>query len=326
MPTITKTRAVFGAVLCASVTAPASAAEQQYPSRPVRIVVPFAPGGPADVVARLVASKLTESYGQTIVVDTRPGAGSNIGTGLVAKAAADGYTILHTSSAFAVNPTLYAKIPYDPFKDFQPLTCAGSAPNLLAVYPGLPAKSVAELIELVRSQPGKHNYSSPGAGTTPHLSGEMFRMAFKLDLRHIPYGGAAPQVLAMISGQVPIGFAATPSFAQQVLTGQLRGLAVTADKRISALPDIPATGELGIKGLTGDTFLGFFERAGTPPPVLTRLHGDITRALAMPDVRERMAVVGWEPCSNSPEQFSDQVKSDIQRWGNVIREAAIKVD
>ena len=179
--------------------------------------------------------------------------------------AADGYTILLSSSAFTVNPTLYAKIPYDPFRDFQPLTCAGNSPNMVAVHPNLAAKTLPQLVELVKSQPGKHSYSSPGAGTTPHLSGEMFRMAFNLDLRHVPYGGAGPQVLSMIGGQVPIGFASVPSFAQQVKAGQLRGLAVTAEKRMSALPDIPSTGELGMKGLTGDTFQGVFARAGTPP-------------------------------------------------------------
>lgn len=326
MKTNIQTRALLGTVLLVWAGAPASAAEQQYPARPVRIIVPFAPAGGSDIVARMVAQKLTESFGQTVVVDNRPGAGANIGIGLAAKAPADGHTILLSSSAFTVNPTLYAKIPYDPFRDFQPLTCAGSSPNILAVHPGVPVKSVNELVELVRSQPGKHNYSSPGAGTTPHLSGEMFRMAFKLDLKHVPYGGAGPQVLAMIGGQVPIGFASVPSFAAQVKAGQLRGLAVTADKRITALPDIPATGELGIKGLTGDTFQGLFARVGTPKAIISRLHAEITKALASPDVRERMGTLGFEPCSNSPEDFSAQVKSDIERWGKVIRDAGIKAD
>lgn len=299
---------------------------QQYPSRPVRIVVPFAPAGGSDVIARLLAQKLTEAFGQHVVVDNRPGAGANIGIGIAAKAPADGYTILLSSSAFTVNPTLYAKIPYDPFGDFQPLTCAGSSPNILAVHPSLPAKSVAELIDLVRSQPGKHNYSTPGAGTTPHLSGEMFRIAYKLDLRHIPYGGAGPQVAAMIGGQVPIGWASVPSFAPQVKSGQLRGLVVTADKRTPALPDVPGTGELGIKGLTGDTFQGVFARAGTPKAIISRLHGELAKALALPDVRERLGAIGFDPCANSPEAFTAQVKSDIERWGRVIREAQIKAD
>jgi tripartite-type tricarboxylate transporter receptor subunit TctC len=299
---------------------------QHYPARPLRIIVPFPPGGGSDVIARLIAQKLTESFGQQVVVDNRPGAGANIGIGLAAKAAADGYTILLASSAFTVNPTLYAKIPYDPMGDFHPITCAGSSPNMLAVNPAFPAKTLPELVELVRSQPGKHNYSSPGAGTTPHLSGEMFRMAFKLDLRHVPYSGAGPQVLSMLGGQVPIGFASVPSFAAQVKAGQLRGLAVTADKRMAALADVPATGELGISGLTGDTFQGVFARAGTSQAIVSRLHAEITKALALPDVREKLGAIGFEPCSNLPAAFAEKVKTDIERWGKVIRAAGIKAE
>lgn len=314
------------AMIVATLAFAGAAAAQQYPSRPLRIIVPFAPGGASDVVARLLAAKLTDSLGQTVVVDNRAGAGANIGIGLAAKAPADGHTLLVASSAFTVNPTLYSKPSYDPFRDFQPLTCVGSSPNILAVHPSFPAKSVKELIDLVRSQPGKHNYSSPGAGTTPHLSGEMFRIALKLDLRHVPYGGAGPQIQSLIAGQVPIGFASVPSFAPQVKAGALRGLAVTADKRISALPDVPAITEAGLKGMEADTFQGVFVPAGLPKPVFTRLHGAIMKALASPDVRERLLAIGMEPVANSPEEFAAQVKSDIARWGKVIREANIKVD
>jgi tripartite-type tricarboxylate transporter receptor subunit TctC len=314
------------AVVILANAACASADAQQYPARPLRIVVPFAAGGASDVVARLLAQKLTESLGQPVIVDNRPGAGANIGIGIVAKAPPDGYTLLVSSSAFTVNPTLYSKIPYDPYKDFQPLTCVGSSPNILAVYPAFAAKSVKELIELVRSQPGKHNYSSPGAGTTPHLSGEMLRIAFKLDLRHIPYGGAGPQVQSLISGQVPIGFASVPSFAPQVKAGQLRGLAVTADNRVAALPEVPAMGELGIAGMSGDTFQGVLVPAGTPKQITGRLYADIKKALAAAEVRERLITIGFEPIGNSPEQFAAQISSDIARWGKVIRDAQIKAD
>jgi tripartite-type tricarboxylate transporter receptor subunit TctC len=314
------------AVVILANAACASADAQQYPARPLRIVVPFAAGGASDVVARLLAQKLTESLGQPVIVDNRPGAGANIGIGIVAKAPPDGYTLLVSSSAFTVNPTLYSKIPYDPYKDFQPLTCVGSSPNILAVYPAFAAKSVKELIELVRSQPGKHNYSSPGAGTTPHLSGEMLRIAFKLDLRHIPYGGAGPQVQSLISGQVPIGFASVPSFAPQVKAGQLRGLAVTADKRVAALPEVPAMGELGIAGMSGDTFQGVLIPAGTPKQITGRLYADIKKALAAAEVRERLITIGFEPIGNSPEEFAAQISSDIARWGKVIRDAQIKAD
>src|SRR4051812_47243431 len=284
-----------------------AAAAQQYPTRPLRIVVPFAAAGGSDIVARLVGQKLGESLGQQVIIDNRPGAGANIGIGIAAKSPPDGYTLLVASSAFTVNPTLYTKIPYDPFRDFYPLTCLGSSPNILAVNPQLPAKSVKELVELVRSQPGKHNYSSPGAGTTPHLSGEMFRIAFKLDLRHIPYGGAGPQVQSLISGQVPIGFASVPSFAAQGKAGQLRGLAVTAEKRMSALAEVPAMGELGYPAMIGDTFQGLFARAGTPPAIVAKLHEHVLKALAAPDVRERMSTLGFDIVGNTPAQFAAQV-------------------
>ena len=303
-----------------------AAAAQQYPNRPLRIVVPFAAAGGSDIIARLIGQKLAESLGQPVIVDNRPGAGANIGIGIAAKSPPDGYTLLVSSSAFTVNPTLYSKIPYEPFRDFYPLTCLGSSPNLLAVSPQLPVKTVKELVDLVRSQPGKHNYSSPGAGTTPHLSGEMFRIAFKLDLRHVPYGGAGPQVQSLVGGQVPIGFASLPSFAPQVKAGQLRGLAVTADKRASALPDVPAMGELGISGMVGDTFQGMLVPAGTPRAITSKLHEHIIKALAAPDVRERMATLGFDIVGNTPEQFAAQIKSDIARWGAVIRQAGIKAD
>ncbi len=305
---------------------PAMAADPQYPSHPLRIVVPFAPGGASDVVGRLLAQKLGESMGQTVVVDNRAGAGANIGIGVAAKAQPDGYTLLIASSAFAVNPSLYTKIPHDPFRDFQPVTCVGSSPNILAVNPAFPAKSVKELIELVRSQPGKHNYASTGTGTTPHLSGEMFRLAFKLDLTHVPFNGAGPELLAMVSGQVPIGFASVPSFAPQIKAGQLRGLAVTADQRTAALPEVPAMGELGIAGMAGDTFQGLFVPAGMPKPVFARLHSEIMKALARPDVRERLVAIGFDPIGNSPQEFAAQVKTDIAKWRKVIQEVGIKAD
>ena len=316
----------YAAALSTGIALPLAAAEPPYPSHPLRIIVPFAPGGASDVVGRLLAQKLGESMGQTVVVDNRAGAGANIGIGIAAKSPADGYTLLVATSAFAVNPSLYAKAPYDPFRDFQPITCVGSSPNILAVHPAFPAKSVKELIELVRAQPGKHNYASTGTGTTPHLSGEMFRLAFKLDLNHIPFNGAGPELQAMVSGQVPVGFASVPSFAPQVKAGQLRGLAVTADTRTAALPDVPSMGELGIPGMAGDTFQGLFVPAGLPKPVFARLHKEIMQALARPDVRERLAGIGLDPVGNSPPEFAAQIKADIAKWRKVIQDVGIKAD
>ena len=317
---------LFFLTAAAATALPAAAQQQPFPTKPLRIIVPFAPGGASDVIARILAAKLTDSLGQTVVVDNRPGAGANIGIGLAAKSAGDGYTLLVASSAFTVNPTLYAKPPYDALKDFQMVTCVGTAPNMVAVHPSHPAKSVKELIDLVRAQPGKHNYSSPGAGTTPHLSGEMFRLAFKIDLRHIPYNGAGPQIQSLAGNQVPIGFASVPSFAAQVKAGTLRGLAVTAEKRMSLLPDIPAMGELGYKGMEADTFQGVFAPAGIPKPILTRLHGDIMKAMQAQDFRDRLTAIAMIPVGNTPEQFTAQVKADIARWAAVIRDSGIKAD
>jgi tripartite-type tricarboxylate transporter receptor subunit TctC len=302
------------------------ACAQAWPTKPLRIIVPFAPGGASDVIARIMAAKLTDTLGHTVVVDNRPGAGANIGIGIAAKSPADGYTLLVASSAFTVNPTLYAHPPYDALRDFQMVTCVGSSPNMVAVHAAHPAKSVKELIELVRSQPGKHNYSSPGAGTTPHLSGEMFRLAFKIDLRHIPYGGAGPQIQSLLGAQVPIGFASVPSFAPQVKAGTLRGLAVTADKRMALLPDVPSTNELGYKGLEADTFQGMFAPAGVPKPIIARLHGDLMKIMATQDVRDRFTAIAMAPVGNTPAEFTVQVKADIARWGKVIRDSGIKVD
>jgi tripartite-type tricarboxylate transporter receptor subunit TctC len=317
-------------LLCAALLAGSAiafgAAAQPYPSRPLRIIVPFPPGGASDVIARLLSARLTESLGQTVIVDNRPGAGSNIGIGLAARSPADGHTLLVVSSAFTVNPSLFANPPYDALRDFQMVTCVGSAPNMVAVHPGHPAKSVKELIELVRAQPGKHNYSSPGTGTTPHLSGEMFRLAFKIDLRHIPYAGAGPQIQSLLGAQVPIGFASVPSFASQIKAGTLRGLAVTAEKRMALLPDVPSTGELGYKGLEADTFQGVFAPAGVPKPIIARLHGDLMKIMASQDMRERLTAIAMTPVGNTPAEFTEQVKADIVRWGKVIREGGIKVD
>ncbi len=312
------------ALFLSAATLPAFA--QPYPAKPLRIIVPFAPGGASDVIARILAGKLTESLGQTVVVDNRPGAGANIGIGIAAKSAADGYTLLVASSAFTVNPTLYANPPYDALKDFQMITCIGSSPNMVAVHPSHPAKSVKELIELVRAQPGKHNYSSPGAGTTPHLSGEMFRLAFKLDLRHIPYNGAGPQIQSLLGNQVPIGFASVPSFASQVKAGTLRALAVTAEKRMALLPDVPSMGELGYKGMEADTFQGVFAPAGIPKAIFARVQGDILKAMNTQDMRDRLTAIAMIPVGNSPDEFTAQVKADIARWGKVIRESGIKID
>jgi tripartite-type tricarboxylate transporter receptor subunit TctC len=302
------------------------AAAQQYPTHTVHMIVSFAAGGPSDLVGRVVAQKLGESLGQPVVVENKPGAGANIGIGFVARAPADGYTILVASSAFTVNPSLYAKVPYDPFKDFVPVTCVGSSPNLIVVHPSLPAKNVKELIALVRAQPKQFNYGSPGTGTTPHLSGEMFRLALGLDMTHIPFNGAAPEVQALLSGQLPIGFASLPSFAPMVKAGKLRAIAVTANARAASLPDVPSTEEEGLHGMEADTFQGIFVPAGTPHAIVQRLHAEIVKGIAQPDARERLAAVGLNPIGNSQEEFAAQIRADVAKWGRIIRTLDIKAE
>src|SRR5690242_17232832 len=321
------------ALVCAAVLLAAGASQAQnapgkasgYPERAVKVIVPFAAGGPTDTMARLLAQKLTERFGKQFFVEDQPGAGGNIGMGNAAKAAPDGYTILIVSSSFVVNPSLYTKIPYDPYKDFAPVTKAGDSPNVLVVNPSVPAKSVKELIDLVRANPGKYNFASPGIGTTPQLSGELFKLTLKLDLVDVPFNGAAPAIQSTVAGHTPIAFAAMPPTTQHVKEGQLRALAVTSNKRSAALPDVPTLAEAGLKNQESDTMQGVLVPAGTPQPIIELLHREIARIVALPDVKERFDALGFEPVANSPAEFAAQIKAEIAKWGKVIAAAHIKV-
>jgi tripartite-type tricarboxylate transporter receptor subunit TctC len=305
----------------------ASAAfSQTYPDRAVRVIVPFAAGGPTDVMARILAQKLADDLGKPFFVENHAGAGGNIGMGMAATAAADGYTILVVSSSFVVNPSLYPKIPYDPFKDFIPVTVAGASPNVLVVHPSIPAKTVKELVDLIRSSPGKYNFASPGVGTTPHLSGELFRLSLDLDLVHIPFPGAGPAIGSAVGGHTPIAFTALPPAVPHVKAGNLRALAVTSSKRSSALPDVPTLAEAGLPGQEADTLQGVLVPAGTPKEIVDLLYREIVKIVALPDVKERFAALGFEVIANSPDQFTAQIKVEIEKWGKVIRDAKIKAE
>lgn len=306
-------------------TAPAAAADK-YPSKPVRVVVGFAPGGPTDVMARLLSIKISESLGQQFVVENRVGAGGNISIGLVAKSAPDGYTVLFVSSAFVVNPSLYSSIPYDPYKDFEPVTKAGTSPNALVVNPAVPAKTPKELIEVIRANPGKYSFATAGMGTTPDLAGELFRMAYKLDAVRVPFNGAAPAFASTMSGQTPIAFGALPPAAEMIKSGQLRALAVAAPRRSPMLPDVPTMAEAGIPDQESETWQGVFVPAGTPRPIVDLLRAEILKALAQPDVKQRMAETGFEAIGNTPEQFTTEIRQEIEKWAKVIRAAGIKVE
>ncbi len=295
-----------------------------YPMHPVRIIVPFAPGGPTDVLARLIAQKLFQNLGQQFYIENQAGAGGNIGMRAAARSAPDGYTIVFVSTSYVVNPSLYEKIPYDPFKDFAPVTMAAVAPNVLVINPSIPAKDVKELIAFLKANPGKYNFASAGVGTTPHLSGELFKLSQGLDLVHVPFNGSGPAIQSALAGHTPIAFTVLTPAVSQVREGKLRALAVTTRQRSPALPDVPTIAEAGLKDQEADTMQGILVPAGTPKPIIDLLHREIAKVMALPDVKERLAVLGFDAVANTPEQFAAQIKTDIVKWGKVIRDANIK--
>jgi len=294
-----------------------------YPDKPVKIVVPFAPAGPTDVMARLIAQKLSESLKQQFYVENHPGAGGNIGMTQVAKSAPDGYTILVASSSYVVNPSLYAKNPYDPFKDFTPVTLAAASPNILVVNADFPAKSVKELVDLIKKEPGKYNYAMPGTGTTPHLAGELFKLSFKLDLATVPFNGAGPAIQSAVAGHTPIAFTALPPTAPQVQAGKLRGLAVTSAKRSPALPDVPTMTEAGVTGQESETMQGILLPAGTPKEIVDLLYREIAKTMILPDVKEKCAQLGFDPVADKPDEFAAYIKKEVDKWSKVIKDANI---
>jgi tripartite-type tricarboxylate transporter receptor subunit TctC len=315
--------AMLGAGICHAQNAPA--AKEAYPTRPVRIIVPFAAGGPGDLIARLIAQKLSEGLGKQFYVDNQGGAGGNIGMGMAARATADGYTIMIASSTFMINPALYGKVPYDPIKDFDPVTVAATTPNVLVVHTSVPATNVKQLVELVRA--GKYtNYATPGAGTPSHLSGELFKLALKLDLTAVPFHGGGPMIQSVLGGHTPIAFSSLPPAASMIREGQVRALAVTTGKRVSLLPTVPTLAEQGYPNQEGDTPQCILVPAGTPKEIVALLNREILRIIALPDVKEKFAAIGFEPIGTTPQEFAARIKTEVPRWAKIIREANIKVD
>jgi tripartite-type tricarboxylate transporter receptor subunit TctC len=294
-----------------------------YPDHPVKIIAPFTAGGPSDLVARLLADKLSASLNQQFYVENRPGAGGNIGMAEVARSAHDGYTILVASSSYVVNPSLYVNNPYDPFKDFAPVSLAGASANILMVHPSLPAKTVKDLVALLQANPEKYAIANSGLGTTPQLAAELFKLNFKLDQPSVPYAGGAPAVQATLSGQTQIGFANLTPAAPQILGGNLRGLAVTALKRSEALPDVPTMLEAGVQGQESETMQGVFVPAGTPPDIVALLNREIVKAMAMPDVQAKCKQVGLDVVADSPTEFAAYIKKEVDKWHKVIVDAKI---
>jgi tripartite-type tricarboxylate transporter receptor subunit TctC len=306
-----------------AVLAASTAWGQAYPTRPVRVLVSAAAGGPSDVIGRIVAQKLSERLGQQFYVENIPTGAGNVAVGMVAKAAPDGYTLLSPTSAVVINPSLYSNLSYDTLRDFAPVTLAAASPHVLTVNPDLPVHTVQELIALVKANPGKYSYASPGTGTTGQLAGELFRVSLGLDLIHVPFNGAAPAVLSTIGGHTPIMFSALPSAAANIKDGKLRALAVTSAKRYPEFPDVPTLAEAGVPDQVSEFIACILAPAGTPKPVIDTLYREIARMIVLPDVKERLAAIGFTPVANTPEEFGVELQAEVARWAKVIRDAKI---
>ena len=309
----------------ALIVAAAVAQGTAYPAKPVRIVVPSSPGGGTDILARVLAQKLSESQGQQFVVENRPGAGQVIGIEAVARSAPDGYTLLMAASAIVINEVLYAKPPYDTLRDFVPVTLGASLPNILVVYPALPVKSVRELIALAKARPGQLNYSSAGSGTSPHLSMELFRLMAGITLTHVPYKGTGPATVDLVAGQVQLSMPNVLTALPQIKGGKLRGLGVTSAKRATGLPDIPAIAET-LPGYEAIQWYGLLAPAGTPREIVNKVQAETARILVLPEVKARLAADGADAVGNRPEEFAAYIRTEIAKWGKVAKAGGIKLE
>ena len=319
-------RIVLAALPAAFALLAPHASAQQYPTRPVRVIVPFAAAGPTDYIARIVAQKLTEAWGQQFVVDNRAGAGGNIGMGIAASAPADGYTLLFVSSSLMVNPSLYKTVPYDPHKSFAPISNIAASPHVFFTHPSQPVKSIAELIAAVKKDPKKYSISSPGIGTVPHLSSALLGLDAKIDLVIVPYGGGGPSLMAVVGNQIPFGCQAIPPVTPHIKAGRVRALALTSEKRSEIAPDVPTMAELGFKGHEADTISGMLVTAGTPAAIVKKLHAETVKAILSPDVKARIIEQGFDIVVSSPQEFGEKIKRDVEKWGKVIRDANIVVN
>lgn len=324
MKRIVAALALLGFVAAAHAQGPSQSTAAGYPTRPIRLVVPSSPGGGTDIVGRVLAQKLGELVGQPLVVDNRPGAGTIIGTELVAKSAPDGYTLLMGLTALAVDPSLYAKLPYDALKDFAPVSLVASVPNVLSVHPSVPAATVAELIALAKAKPGRLNYGSGGVGTSAHLAAEMFRTMTGIEWLHVPYKGLGPGVTGLLAGQVDLMFATLPSAIQQIKAGKLRALGVTTATRSPALPNVPTIAEAGVPGYEATHWYGVLAPAGTSGPIVDRLARDIARALQTAETKERLAVEGATPIGSTPDEFAAHLRRETEKWAGVVKMAGLK--
>jgi tripartite-type tricarboxylate transporter receptor subunit TctC len=313
------------AVALAALLSPAQA--QQFPTKPIRIVVPFPPGGFSDVFSRIIGKNINDSWGQQVVVDNRPGAGGNIGADIVAKAPPDGYTLcMGTIGTHAINATLFSRLPYDPVRDFVAVAFVVEAEGLLVVHPSLPVRTTKELIALARSKPGQLTYASAGAGTTSHLAGELFKTMAKVDITHVPYKGNVPAIADLMSGETSMLFATLPTVLPQVQANRLRGIAVLGAKRSAALPQVPTLAESGLRGFEVNNWTGLLAPAGTPAAVVSRLNGEVNRIMQLPDVQARLPKEGLRHVAMTPQQFGDFVRTEKEKWAPIVKATGAKAD
>jgi len=300
---------------------------QGWPAKPIRIVVPFPPGGGTDIIARETSQRVAAVTGWTFVIDNKPGAGGNLGVDSVAKSPADGYTlVLGQTSNLAINPTLYSKLPYDPQKDLVPIVLLANAPLVMATGVGTPYKSVADVVKAAKAKPGQINFASPGNGTVAHLTSELFQKAAGVKTQHVPYKGAAQAMTDVLSGNVELYMSSVPTLLAQIKQGKLRALAVTSAKRVDDLPDVPTINESGYKGFDAVTWFGLLAPTGTPKGIVARLNAEFNKALKLPELNKRLGDEGADPAGGTPEQFAALIKDEIPRWGKVVKESGAKVD
>lgn len=308
-------------------TLSAGAFAQAWPVKPIRIVVPFPPGGGTDIIARETSQRVAKATGWTFVIDNKPGAGGNLGVDSVAKLPADGYTlVLGQSSNLAINPTLYSRLPYDPQKDLAPIVLLANAPLVMVTAVTTPYKSLADVVNAAKSKPGRINFASPGNGTVAHLTSELFQKAAGVKTQHVPYKGAAQAMTDVISGTVELYMSSVPTLLGHIKQGKVRALAVTSAKRVDDLPDVPTINESGYKGFDAVTWFGLLAPAGTPNDVIARLNAEFNKALQQPELAKRLGDEGADPAGGTPEQFADLIKAEIPRWGKVVKESGAKVD
>ena len=315
----TATASLIAAALVAA-PAPAATAADAYPQKPVRFVLPFAPGGGTDVLARALSDKLSEAFGANVIIETRPGAGGTLGTALVARAAPDGYTLLFTSASYSFQPSLYKDLPYDPVKDLKAITNFASTPNLLAVHPSLPVKNVRELVALARRHPNEILYSSSGRGTNLQLTTELFNYMAKIKLKEVPYKGGGPSIIALISGEVQVNFPAINSAVPFIQSGRMRALAVSTKQRSPAMPELPTIDESGVPGYDKAGWYGLFAPAAVPEPVVSHIYQAVVKVLKDPVIVKRLATEGAVPIANPPAEFDRFVRAEIAEWAKLIRE------